>query len=123
MTNQSITTSPNNNKYNKLLDTQFEQYINTIKTTDCQATLRRLLKNGPPIYLSDKHGLPLQEGDTHVCRLWFAADGKERNAKLKGAKEGEEREELWRELKEFLIEDGKEEGDDDDEEENGDSGN
>jgi hypothetical protein len=30
---------------------------------------------------------------------------------------------LWRELKEFLIEDGKEEGDDDDEEENGASGN
>lgn len=87
-----------------------------MKTTDCQATLRRLLKNGPPIYISDKHGLPLDEGDTHVCNLWFAIDGKERSAKLKGAKDGEERQELWKELNEFLIEEGKEEGDDDDEE-------
>lgn len=49
-----------------------------------------------------------------MCKLWFASDGKERSAKLKGAKDGEDREELWRELNEFLIEEGKEEGDDDD---------
>ncbi|KAL7517586.1 hypothetical protein ACHAWX_004948 [Stephanocyclus meneghinianus] len=104
----------------QLLDTQFEQYIKSVKTTDCQATLRRLLKNGPPIYISDKHGLPLEEGDTHVCALWFAIDGQERTAKLKGAVEGEEREVLWKELNEFLIEEGKEEGDDDAEEGEGD---
>ncbi|KAL3798980.1 hypothetical protein HJC23_005119 [Cyclotella cryptica] len=103
----------------QLLDTQFEQYIKSVKTTDCQATLRRLLKNGPPIYISDKHGFPLEEGDTHVCTLWFAIDGQERTAKLKGAVEGEEREALWKELNEFLIEDGKEEGDDDTEEGDG----
>jgi hypothetical protein len=106
------TTTP---KY-QLLDTQFEQYINTVKTTDCQATLRRLLKNGPPIYISDKHGLPLEEGDTHVTTLWFAVDNRERSGKLKGAVDGEERVKLWKELNEFLIEEGKEEGDDDDEE-------
>ncbi|KAL3773162.1 hypothetical protein ACHAWO_013769 [Cyclotella atomus] len=100
----------------QLLDTQFEQYINTVKTTDCQATLRRLLKNGPPIYISDKHGLPLEEGDTHVTTLWFAVDNRERSGKLKGAVDGEERVKLWKELNEFLIEEGKEEGDDDDEE-------
>jgi hypothetical protein len=101
----------------QLLDTQFEQYINTVKTTDCQATLRRLLKNGPPIYISDKHGFPLDEGDTHICALWYAIDGKERSGKLKGAVDGTEREELWKELNEFLIEEGKEEEDDDAEEE------
>jgi hypothetical protein len=44
-------------------------------------------------------------------------DGKERSGKLKGAMEGGERMELWRELNQFLIVEGKEEGDDDDEEE------
>ena len=107
-------------KQQKLLDTQFEQYINRVKKTDCQAELRRLLKNGPPIYVSDKHAFPLDENDTHVCKLWFAMDRKERSAKLRGAVEGEERDALWTELNEFIIEEGKEEGDDDDEEEEGD---
>ena len=53
------------------------------------------------------------ESDTHVCALWFAIDGKERSAKLKGAVEGVEREKLWKELNEFIIEEGKEKGDDD----------
>ena len=102
-------------KYHQLLDTQFETYTNDVKKTDCQATLRRLLKRGPPIYVSDKHAFPLaKEDDTHVCKLWFALDGKERSAKLKGAVEGEERDVLWLELKEFIIEEGKEEGDEDD---------
>ncbi|KAL9182322.1 hypothetical protein ACHAXT_012974 [Thalassiosira profunda] len=101
----------------QILDTQFTQYIERVKTTDCQATLRRLLKTGPPVYISDKHGFPLEEGDTHVCKLWYALDGKERSAKLKGAVEGDERQTLWNELKEFIIEEGKEEGDDDDDEE------
>ena len=103
--------------YIQLLDTQFETYINDVKKTDCQATLRRLLKRGPPIYVSDKHAFPLaEENDTHVCKLWFALDGKERSAKLKGAVEGEERDVLWLELKEFIIEEGKEDGDEDEEE-------
>ncbi len=88
-----------------------------MKTTDCQAELRRLLKTGPPIYVSDKHAFPLEENDTHVCRLWFASDGWERSAKLRGAVEGAERDALWMELNEFIIEVGKEEGDDVEEDE------
>jgi hypothetical protein len=99
----------------QLLDTQFEQYISRVKTTDCQAELRRLLKCGPPIYVSDKHAFPLEEDDTHVCRLWFAVDSVERSSKLKGALEGEERDALWRDLNGFIIEVGKEDGDDVDE--------
>jgi hypothetical protein len=60
--------------------------------------------------------LAIEETDTHVCKLWFAVDGQERTAKLKGAVEGEEREKLWNELREFIIVEGKEEGDDDDDE-------
>ena len=75
-----------------------------------------MLKQGPPIYISDKHAFPLDEDDTHVCKLWFALDRTEREAKLKGAVEGEERDALWAELREFIIEEGKEEGDDDEEE-------
>ncbi len=98
----------------QLLDTQFEQYISRVKKTDCQAELKRLLSCGPPIHIHDKHAFPLDEEDTHVCKLWFACDGKERSAKLKNALEGEERMQLWKELSEFIIEVGKEVGDDDD---------
>ncbi|GAX13328.1 hypothetical protein FisN_17Hh269 [Fistulifera solaris] len=97
----------------KLLDEQFHQYVERVKKTDCQAELRRLLDKGPPIYISDDTALPLEEGDTHISKLWFASDGQERSAKLDGALEGEAREKLWEELKQFIIVEGKEEGDDD----------
>lgn len=96
----------------KLLEEQFHQYVDRVKQTDCQAELRRLLDKGPPIYISDDTALPLEEGDTHVSKLWFASDGQERSAKLDGAPEGEEREKLWKELQQFIIVEGKEEGDD-----------
>jgi hypothetical protein len=97
----------------QLLADQFHQFVERVKTTDCQAELRRLLAAGPPIYVSDKMGFPLLEGDTHVMHLWYASDNQERPAKLAGAVEGQEREELWNELKAFVIVEGKEEGDDD----------
>jgi len=100
---------------------QFHQFVERVKTTDCQAELRRLLAAGPPVYIEDKHALPLAEPDTdtHVCRLWFASTGQEETAKLDGAVEGDERKALWEELKQFIIVEGKEEGDDDEEEQGG----
>jgi len=100
----------------QLLDSQFEAYVNQVKKSDCQAELRRLLTKGPPIYISDQHGLPLDDDEEYVVNLWYAGDDQEISAKLKGAKEGGERRELWDELNKFIIEEGKEEGDDDDEE-------
>jgi hypothetical protein len=107
----------------QLLQTQFHAYLERIHKTDCQAELKRLLQHGPPIYIQDPHGLPLHDEndddqnsqkDTHIVKLWFASDDTERSAKLHGALEGEERERLWNELKEYIIVEGKEEGDDDD---------
>jgi hypothetical protein len=97
-----------------LLATQFDKFVERVKTTDCQAELRRLLADGPPVYLSDKHALPLEDGDTHVATVWFAGDNTTRSAKLDHAVEGDEREKLWTELREFIIVEGREEGDDDD---------
>lgn len=98
----------------KLRMEQFHTFVDRVKTTDCQAELRRLLSAGPPIYVSDDHGLPLHgESDTHIVKLWYSNDGKERPAKLHGALEGDERQQLWDELKKFIIVEGKEEGDDD----------
>jgi hypothetical protein len=98
-----------------LLRTQFHDYVEKVRTTDCQATLRRLLEKGPPVYIEDKHAMPLPEDDedTHICRIWFAGDNTERSAKLDGAVEGDERDKLWEELKSFIVVEGKEPGDDD----------
>lgn len=103
----------------ELLKTQFHDYVHKVRTTDCQAELRRLLASGPPVYIHDKHALALEEGEEHVCKLYFASDQQERSALLDGALQGEEREKLWEELKEFIIVQGKEEGDDDDKEDGG----
>jgi hypothetical protein len=98
----------------QLLNEQFNKYIERVKKTDCQAELKRLLAQGPPIFIEDKHALKLDDGDTHVVKLWFARDNKEVTAKLVGALEGDKRMALWEELKQFVVVEGKEEGDDDD---------
>ena len=100
----------------QLLESQFHNFVERVKTTDCQAELKRLLAAGPPIYVSDKNGFPglEEEGDTHVVKLWYADDNQERSAVLEGAVQGDEREKLWNELKAFVIVEGKEKGDDDD---------
>ena len=77
--------------------------MDRVQTSDCEAELRRLMEAGPPIYIRDDHGFPLDDGDTHVINLWFAADDKEISAKLVGAVEGEERDELWNTLKSFTV--------------------
>ncbi|KAF1795461.1 hypothetical protein GQ600_18590 [Phytophthora cactorum] len=76
-----------------------------------QAELRRLVAKGPPIWLEDKHALPVLEGDTHIIKVWFAKDNEERSAKLDGAVEGEARESLWKELRQLMdaMEEDKEE--------------
>jgi hypothetical protein len=98
----------------RLLAFQFHDFVRRVHATDCQAELRRLLAQGPPIYLSDPHALPLIEGDTHVCQLWYASDDVEASAVLDGAVQGSERDKLWNELREFIICEGKEEGDEED---------
>ena len=122
-----------------LLKTQFHDFIERVKTTDCQAELRRLLQNGPPVYISDKNALPVvvesdvvvdrdeeevgkdedkdksdtqSQSQSYICNLWYASNpDQEISSKLHGAVEGEDRDNLWTELKEFLVEEGKEPGD------------
>ena len=69
----------------QLLATQFGVYMKAVETTDCLAELRRLVEAGPPRWVSDPHGLPLPEGQTHVAALWFSSDSSIRSAELSGA--------------------------------------
>jgi len=94
------------------LDSQFQRFLDNVQKTGCKAELRRLVMQGPPIYISDRHALPLadKDKDTHVCKLWYADDGLERSAKLKGALEGDERNALWEKIRQILAEmEGKDE--------------
>jgi len=49
-----------------LLETQYHQYIKTSRTTECLAELKRLVKKGPPVYISDPFGLPLDNDDVGI---------------------------------------------------------
>lgn len=71
----------------RLITHQFAEYIAGVQKADCQADLRRRIAKGPPIWVEDKHALPIPEGDTHICRVWMASDGVEYSAKLVGCKE------------------------------------
>ena len=67
----------------RLIRTQFAEYVDGVRKSDCAADLKRRLAKGPPIWVEDKHALPIPEGDTHISRVWFAEDKKEYSAKLK----------------------------------------
>ena len=69
------------------------------------------LSSGTSSQLRAVHG-------TASTNVWFAGDNTTRSAKLDNAVEGDERERLWNELREFIIVEGKEEGDEDDDENN-----
>lgn len=66
----------------RLIATQFSEYVSSVRKADCEADLKRRLDQGPPIWLADKHALPIPDEDTHICRVWLAADGNEYSAKL-----------------------------------------
>ncbi|KAI9916692.1 hypothetical protein PsorP6_017044 [Peronosclerospora sorghi] len=87
----------------QLLATQFHVFMKKVQEADCKAELRRLVAKGPPIWLEDKHALPLPRGDTHITQVWFAKTNEERSAKLDGAVEGEVREALWTDLQQLLA--------------------
>lgn len=85
----------------RLICTQFGDFIRSVRNATCEADLKKRLDCGPPIWLEDQHAMPLPFGDTHICRVWMLSDGKEYSAKLKGCVEGAERDALWKELKAF----------------------
>ena len=66
----------------RLIYTQFDDYMANVRKADCEADLKRRLAKGPPVWLEDKHGMPVNEADTHICRVWLASDGNEYSAKL-----------------------------------------
>ena len=82
-----------------LLNTQFNNYIESVQKTDCLKELKRLLDIGPPIWLHDKHGLPIPKGDTHISTLWYMDNNLEVSARLKNSLISEARDHLWNSLK------------------------
>eukprot|EP00042_Codosiga_hollandica_P020969 m.70479 g.70479 ORF g.70479 m.70479 type:complete len:149 (-) comp50141_c0_seq1:124-570(-) len=85
-----------------LMDSKFESYVSAVAKSTCEAELRRLMLKGPPVWIDDPIGLPVGEGE-HVHSLWFSEDNSIRSAKVKGALEGDARQKLWDEQKEFLT--------------------
>ena len=67
----------------ELIETQFEVYLGGLSiTAENAAELTAAMVSGLRVWLCDPKGLPLPMGDTHVCRVWYASDGKERSGRL-----------------------------------------
>ncbi|GAW82589.1 hypothetical protein, conserved [Plasmodium gonderi] len=90
-----------------LIQTQYHKYINNVQKSECLREQKNLLEMGPPINVKDKNGFPLSEGN-EIHSLWYFCDKKIHTAKLDGSLVGEERVNLWNELKNFLIKEDKE---------------
>ena len=106
-----------------LLQTQFNAYMERIQSSDCQAELKRLLQQGPPIYISDPYGLPLEpppsddeagtgsnktgsstiNSDKHVMNLWYASDRQIHSSILQNAVVGDAHATLCNELQSYLV--------------------
>jgi len=88
----------------ELRTTQYTSYIENVQKSDCIKEFTRLMACGPPVWIADKHGLPLPEdgSGTHIVNLWFMNGDKTETAKLQDALEGEERQTLWDEMKSFM---------------------
>lgn len=85
----------------ELLDTQFQNYKDNVENSTCKASVRSLVKSGPPIWISDV-SMPIDSDGCHIDKIWFSSTNTTISAKLKGALEGEERNQLWKRYEEFF---------------------
>ena len=85
-----------------LLNTQFGSWMSKISTVDCPVAFQRMISEGPPEWLKDKHGYPdaspFPAPEREVRQLWFLSDKQELEARLKHSVSGKERQELWDKL-------------------------
>ena len=80
-----------------LLHDGFDKFMKSVDEATCKAHLRRMVTNGPPLYLEDKtFNVP---DHLYITKVWFKSDDVEIDAKYRNALEGEEREKLWQHLK------------------------
>ena len=91
-----------------LLANGYKMYMKDFEkaSTDCAAAVRRIIGNGPPVYLSDLNhadAMPLEAGEVRVDKFWFMSNNSTVTGKLEGSLEGEEREKKWQEQKALLA--------------------
>jgi hypothetical protein len=82
------------------LGSQHQVWIDGVRNATCPKELQRLIDAGPPIWLHDTLTFPVGEGE-HV--LEFKQKEETFSARLLGACEGTEREQLWDEMREVMY--------------------
>jgi hypothetical protein len=86
----------------QFINKQWQTYLDNISKADCAAALRRVLSAAPPRHVKDA-GLPCEDNETgEVHEFWFASTNEVRDAKLKDALDGAERDAFWAEKRAFL---------------------
>lgn len=85
----------------QMINTQFHMYKKQVEESTCKAQMRSLVAAGPPVWISDKV-MHVEDGE-HITKLWFSSSKSTISAKLMGALEGDERNELWQRYKSFYA--------------------
>lgn len=83
-----------------LLETGFQKYIDDIDKATCKSGLKRVIENGPPLYLNDQ-AFEVDEG-LHIQKVWFFREDNEMDAKYKDAPEGEARTQMMEDHQKLL---------------------
>ena len=52
-----------------LRTSQYKNYMERIQKSDCKAEMKRLMESGPPVWVTDKHACPLEEGAARLQAL------------------------------------------------------
>lgn len=90
-----------NDVVKQLLQDGFTNFLKAVDESTCKSHLRRLIQNGPPVYLNDP---TFNVGEhTHITKVWFMKTNQEIDAKYHGALEGQERMDLWDSIKERMV--------------------
>jgi hypothetical protein len=82
-----------------LQDNNWSKYMTDVKKADCKASLRRAMKDGPPINIRDS-AIKCDNTSNEVYQLLYKNTIK--SAKLKDSFEGDARTEWWDEWKNIL---------------------
>ena len=84
---------------NHFIETQWDNYVKTVKSETCKKSLKRMIDAGVPLYVKESVGMPVNNSEG-IYEFMFG--NKVISGKLKGVYEGDELIEFEKFLSDYL---------------------